>query len=70
MIPKERVPRHIWLSTRCRAVVQDLRQQEREAAGLRQVVSPRQAGPAAHTVLVKTPEGERWLPTARDERGA
>ena len=52
------------------AVAQNLRQQEREAAGLRQVVSLRQAGPAAHTVLVKTPEGERWLPTARDERGA
>jgi NADH-quinone oxidoreductase subunit B len=44
---------------------QHLRQREREAAGLRQVVALRQAGPAAHTVLVKTPEGERLVPTTR-----
>ena len=44
---------------------QNLRQAEREAAGLKQVVSLRQAGPAAHTVLVKTPEGERLVPTTR-----
>ena len=51
-------------------VAQNLRQQEREAAGLKQVVSLRQAGPAAHTVLVKTPEGERQLPLARGTRDA
>ncbi len=44
---------------------QNLRQAEREAAGLKEVVSLRQAGPAAHTVLVKTPEGERLVPTTR-----
>ncbi len=49
-------------------VAQNLRQQEREAGGLKQVVSLRQAGPAAHTVLVKTPEGERQLPLARSTR--
>ena len=47
---------------------QHLRQREREAAGLKQVVALPQAGPAAHTVLVKTPEGERLVPTTR--RGA
>ena len=47
---------------------QNLRQAEREAAGLKQVVSLRQAGPAAHTVLVKGPEGEtRALSTLRRE---
>ena len=51
-------------------VAQNLRHQEREAAGLNQVVSLRQAGPAAHTVLVKTPEGERQLPLARGTRDA
>ena len=49
---------------------QNLRHREREAAGLKQVVSLRQAGPAAHTVLVKTPEGERQLPLARGKRDA
>jgi NADH-quinone oxidoreductase subunit B len=49
---------------------QNLRQAEREAAGLKEVVSLRQAGPAAHTVLVKTPEGERQLPLARGPRDA
>ena len=42
---------------------QHLRQREREAAGLQQVVALPQAGPAAHAVLVKTPEGERLVPT-------
>jgi NADH-quinone oxidoreductase subunit B len=51
-------------------VARNLRQQEREAAGLKQVVALRQAGPAAHTVLVKTPEGERRLPAARGGRDA
>ncbi len=46
-------------------VAQNLRQREREEAGLRQVPALRQAGPAAHTVLVKTPDGERRLPVVR-----
>ncbi len=45
---------------------QNLRHREREEAGLKQVVALRQAGPAAHTVLVKGPEGEtRALSTVR-----
>jgi NADH-quinone oxidoreductase subunit B len=44
---------------------QNMRQREREAAGLQRVVSLRQAGPAAHTVLVKDPEGERRVSTLR-----
>ncbi len=47
---------------------QNLRHREREEAGLKQVVALRQAGPAAHTVLVKGPEGEtRALSTLRRE---
>ena len=47
-------------------VAQNLRHREREAAGLKQVVALRQAGPAAHTVLVTGPEGEtRALSTVR-----
>jgi NADH-quinone oxidoreductase subunit B len=45
---------------------QNLRQREREEAGLKQVISLRQAGPAAHTVLVKGPAGDtRALSTVR-----
>ncbi|MGN6565390.1 MAG: NuoB/complex I 20 kDa subunit family protein [Thermomicrobiales bacterium] len=44
---------------------QNLRLQERREAGLKQVVSIRQAGPAAHTVLVKDPTGERYVSTLR-----
>jgi hypothetical protein len=51
-------------------VARNMRLKEREAAGLKQVVSLRQAGPAAHTVLVKDAEGERLISTLRggDER--
>lgn len=45
--------------------VQNMRLHEREAAGAKRVASLRQAGPAAHTVLVKGPDGERVLSTAR-----
>ena len=46
-------------------VARNLRLQEREAAGLQRVVSIRQAGPAAHTVLVKDPDGKRLVSTLR-----
>ncbi len=46
-------------------VARNLRLKEREAAGLRRVVALRQAGPAAHTVLVTGPEGERLVSTLR-----
>jgi NADH-quinone oxidoreductase subunit B len=51
-------------------VAQNLRLQERREAGLKQVVSIRQDGPAAHTMLVKDPTGERHVSTLRggDER--
>ena len=42
-----------------------MRLKEREEAGLKQVVSLRQAGPAAHTMLVKDPDGERLVSTLR-----
>ena len=43
----------------------NMRLKEREEAGLKQVVSLRQAGPAAHTVLVEDPQGERLVSTLR-----
>ncbi len=49
---------------------QNMRYKEREEAGLRQVVSLKQAGPAAHTVLVREPEGERLVPTDRHRLGS
>ena len=51
-------------------VAQNLRQREREETGQRQVPALRQAGPAAHTVLVTTPDGERRLPVVRAARDA
>jgi NADH-quinone oxidoreductase subunit B len=46
-------------------VAQNMRLKEREEAGLKQVVSLRQSGPAAHTVLIKDPLGERLVSTLR-----
>jgi NADH-quinone oxidoreductase subunit B len=49
--------------------VKNMRLKEREEAGLKRVVSLNQAGPAAHTVLVKGPDGERALSTGRPQLG-
>jgi NADH-quinone oxidoreductase subunit B len=46
-------------------VARNMRLKEREAAGLQRVISLRQAGPAAHTVLVKDADGERLVSTLR-----
>lgn len=46
-------------------VAKNMRLQERQAAGLQQVVSLKQAGPAAHTMLVKDIAGERLVSTLR-----
>ncbi len=50
--------------------VKNMRHKEREEAGLKRVISLRQAGPAAHTMLVKDAGGERLVSTLRggDER--
>ena len=64
-------PSHpLYVSSAAEEVARNMRLKEREAAGLQRVVSLRQAGPAAHTVLVKDTEGERLVSTLRggDER--
>lgn len=47
------------------AAARNMRFKEREEAALQQVVSIRQAGPAAHTMLVKDPDGKRLVSTLR-----
>jgi len=45
--------------------VKNMRHKEREEAGLKQMISLRQSGPAAHTMLVKDAAGERLVSTLR-----
>lgn len=47
------------------AAAKNMRFKERQEAALQQIVSIRQAGPAAHTMLVNDPEGKRLVSTLR-----